>query len=117
MTDELEWQEWLEMTDEQQEAAFDREFRRARRRRARRGDLAVSGWQPIETAPKDGTTILIYRRMPPWHVRGSAYWFIGSDGSCGWISRGLVAHGRSPGELGLSEPTHWMPLESPPCPK
>ena len=27
MTDELEWEEWLEMTDEQQEAAIDREFR------------------------------------------------------------------------------------------
>ena len=27
MIDDLDWEEWLEMTDEQQEAALDREFR------------------------------------------------------------------------------------------
>lgn len=69
-------------------------------------------WRPIESAPKDGTVILVCRHMGEWGwVRGTAYW---EDvrGISGWISRGL----REPiGNLGLAAPSHWRPYPSPPA--
>lgn len=66
--------------------------------------LPAAGWQPIETAPKDGTRIL--------------GWSSG-DGVC------IVAFGDTPrrtrwyenhplGRLPIKQPTHWMPLPAPP---
>jgi len=53
----------------------------------------AQGWQPIATAPKDGS------------------WFLGWNADCGHIvyrdGPGLIA-GEDP------EPTHWMPLPVPP---
>jgi hypothetical protein len=61
-------------------------------------------WQPIETAPKDGTIILICGFSPDYFV-ADAKW----DG--GW---GLF----SPENDGYTEPcfaaSHWMPLPLPP---
>lgn len=67
-------------------------------------------WQPIETAPRDGTPILVYRYCDPWHVIGWATW---ADvcGISGWIARGFT---ETPGVLGLGNPTHWMPLPAAP---
>lgn len=71
-------------------------------------------WQPIETAPRDGTNILIYvpraaeagdMATVHWHARG---WHA-SDGA--WVSTyGEVGHD----EWYASDPTHWMPLPPPP---
>jgi hypothetical protein len=67
----------------------------------------MSAWQPIETAPKDGTTIDVCNR---WGDRSAdvawvdgkwRYWGVDGFGSPGWVS------------LDLS-PTHWMPLPEPP---
>lgn len=66
-------------------------------------------WQPIETAPKDGTAILIWDTyvhdlsMP---VVGS--WVENTDygGEFEW------EHWKSGGVL--YNPTHWMPLPTPP---
>jgi hypothetical protein len=58
-------------------------------------------WQPIETAPKDGTSILLAHEHPNngW-VMAAARHFAGrwyaNGGSVVWLS------------------THWMPLPSPP---
>jgi hypothetical protein len=55
-------------------------------------------WQPIETAPKDGTHVLAWWREegdPPEVVRWSAGWV--DDYGTRYI-----------------EPTHWQPLPSPP---
>lgn len=56
-------------------------------------------WQPIETAPRDGTLILI-RINKQWIA--SARWIKTPKGEC-W-------------DYGLSEtkPTHWMPLPEQP---
>jgi len=86
------------------------------------GDAAVSDWQPIETAPRDGTPILLFwdeghldsrfvgyfdteaneaphrdnRSMYPF---GPFVWRI-SMADCGAVAEELV--------------THWMPLPEPP---
>jgi hypothetical protein len=80
------------------------------------------GWQTIDSAPRDGTTIMVARDMgESWGwVRGYAYWdsvvtglAYGTDPIevAGWISHGFSD---PPGELGLGHPTHWMPLPPPP---
>lgn len=59
-------------------------------------------WQPIETAPKDGTMILVH----------GPYGFLivhwGNEANSGW-------HGED-GEWPEYACTHWMPLPEPPCP-
>jgi len=58
---------------------------------------AASSWQPIETAPQDGTNVLIAfadRHIQLWQTRVQ-------DGKWMWYEVG---------------PTHWMPLPEPPQP-
>jgi hypothetical protein len=52
-------------------------------------------WRPIETAPKDGSHILLYRP----HIQ-----FVGFYAPAGWVvnAPGLPLMGKPP--------THWMPL-------
>ena len=58
------------------------------------------GWRPIESAPKDGTQVLLVDDAPtPEAVIG--YW----DENTDWR--------HVPGEWPLS-PTHWQPLPAPP---
>lgn len=58
----------------------------------------ASGWQPIATAPKDGTEVL----LTDGHYKRTGYWArrIGC-----WSVDTVVV---------LSSPTHWMPLPAPP---
>lgn len=69
----------------------------------------MSEWKPIETAPKDGTTVILF-------------WPFSSGG--GYVTSGYTAglESISPGEwqsevsvLTLRPPTHWMPLLQPPA--
>ena len=67
---------------------------------------AQSAWMPIETAPKDGSRIVVGRDMGPWgFVRGIAHW---EDirGISGWVT--TAAFSEPPGVLGLGDPTHWL---------
>lgn len=67
----------------------------------------MTDWQPIETAPKDGTDIL----LAAWEDDGS-YW--NATGSW-WIDRFFFFYGSGNDPIMLDfAPTHWMPL--PPCP-
>ncbi len=62
-------------------------------------------WQPIETAPKDGSKFISAWRcgVSDWqNVSPDTYWWI-REGK--WISD----------SDGLIEPTHWMPLPDPPA--
>jgi hypothetical protein len=72
-------------------------------------------WQPIETAPKDGSTILLYRP--------DAYpWFRVHAGH--WVAQTLYRNprpfwGTSHKFIGVIQardwvPTHWMPLPDAP---
>ena len=69
----------------------------------------VQQWRPIETAPKDGTEIILSREARVT----SGLWFDmggddeGAEGWSGWVSQ----------DGGFSEehpPTNWMPLPEPP---
>lgn len=68
----------------------------------------MSEWQPIETAPKDGTTVIAFRPTDPPHVEGM-YWatYDGTDeGAWHW-----TYDGDAPSS---NQPTHWMPLPKAP---
>lgn len=70
-------------------------------------------WQPIETAPRDGTEILLFQaiqygvmmRVGNWDERGEHI----DTGKrvAGWTEA-------DDGYIGCIEPTHWMPLPEPP---
>ena len=79
---------------------------------------APSPWQPIETAPKDGTPVLLWANREEWEHTGfcrvTGYW----DGY-GWAVYGasgtepVAGQGRSTGDVHRADqcsPTHWMPL-------
>lgn len=80
---------------------------------AQRLRAEASGWQPIETAPKDGTEIDVwcestangdnggYRIPDSWWCQTDKNWRTHGDNRISW------AH----------PPTHWMPLPAPPAVK
>ena len=74
-----------------------------------RGLLNGAGWEPIKTAPKDGTYILLYRPAEDGRhkdaVREGKYHRYGISDT--WRVR-------SGGNWDIDAPTHWMPLPPPP---
>ena len=72
-------------------------------------------WQPIETAPKDGTRVMGRRNYAEQFTGKLRYekhrTYFGKTSHIpiyGWN------YGREPEDQNLWEPTHWMPLPSPP---
>lgn len=85
--------------------------------------VETSGWQPIETAPKDGRTLLLgyFNKLGNWRtVRGQ--WFEqdeldeweGDDygNPADWYETADAAD--DPPNCWRIEPTHWMPTPQPP---
>lgn len=71
----------------------------------------MSGWQPIETAPKDGTSILISTlgstSIASWNGRG--HWNLEVDPqTLAYDSAGEIQ------TVNHNWVTHWMPLPAPP---
>ena len=61
------------------------------------------GWQPIATAPRDGTEVLVYRKYDTgYELITVAHYFAGKDN---WEQG-----------VGMYDivPTHWQPLPDPP---
>lgn len=75
--------------------------------RALRAELRA-GWQPIETAPEDGTIILAYRAANPVAVHTFIFWDCHEEQWCGRGANDELL-------LVKYQPTHWMPL--PPAPE
>jgi len=83
-------------------------------------------WQPIETAPKDGTEIFIYRYGWPWAPVAKWVEYPGNPvldeneqdtWMYGWLFNEWFTPGNEDGWLGWSDdemPTYWMPLPEPP---
>ncbi len=69
-----------------------------------------SKWQPIKTAPKDGTPVLLYSPIPQD--------YIGKGGNTPrgliWISGGWRDTGGWRGDYCKDTPTYWMLLPEPP---
>jgi hypothetical protein len=66
----------------------------------------MSDWQPIETAPKDGSNVLLSPAFERERVTVGS-WDLDDVGEGGQCWRCLELSERL-------EPTHWMPLPSPP---
>ena len=99
---------------------------------------AIPNWQPIETAPKDGTHILVYTPAAPESSPrfGAPEWIgevmwadmlfggfgemkaEGKRGTCyGWCLANSM-DGEMGGYSTVDElPTHWLPLPAPPTVK
>jgi hypothetical protein len=60
-------------------------------------------WQPIETAPKDGTTIFLFEDG----IIGFGMWATWRKKPC-WVMKDYQT-----GDLLESEPTHWAPIIGP----
>lgn len=77
-------------------------------------------WQPIETAPKDGTKILVYEPASEYTEGGVSLvswdsWRISYPGcrtQWDWCLPG--SHQDEQGGCETVYPTHWMPLPEPP---
>lgn len=65
----------------------------------------MTQWQPIETAPKDGTRVLLFTR---WLGDGQYHCPPFDDVQIGLWDRDEWEL------INIGDPTHWMPLPSPP---
>ena len=72
-----------------------------------RAALAADGWQPIEPAPRDGTTICLW-----WDHKRRLARFIAADGPFGPFAN-WVPEDRGAIPLTIA-PTHWKPLPAHP---
>jgi hypothetical protein len=86
-------------------------------------------WQPIETAPKDGSKILVYLACAPsqrewdaWHIYLERYtigfwlhdkWKSIETKDCGTMGSDETGWMEDIVPIDI-EPTHWMPLPEPP---
>ncbi|REF70371.1 DUF551 domain-containing protein [Paracoccus versutus] len=76
------------------------------------GDLVLAhrkaeAWQPISSAPKDGTTVMVY--VPDFEKITEA-WFCEQTGL--WPHSAAYSEEGEPCNVG--QPTHWRPLPAPP---
>lgn len=73
-------------------------------------------WQPIETAPKDGTYVLLYfphRNLVIgglWEYQGEGDWEMGIEDWQDWCTDDDVVIQEDPSYA----PTHWMSIPNPP---
>lgn len=81
---------------------------RPRAEATERAPEQAAGWQPIESAPKDGTHVLVLDAHAPNVPPTTVHWFNG-----GWH---LSVNQRGEfSEYIWGTPSHWMPLPKPPA--
>lgn len=69
--------------------------------------MTAAEWKPIESAPKDGSDILLFATAIP---SGKPFIVVGFMGPSGWSTR---LSNREGNDI-LIKPTHWMALPLPP---
>lgn len=71
---------------------------------------AAPQWRSIESAPKDGTRVLVYACAHKRHWFGTGYYFKGVPGDGeGWIAHSFYTTPKDDCS-GSFEPTHWQPM-------
>lgn len=74
------------------------------------------GWQPIETAPKDGTRVLLWIEWSDVPVIGEfSHGRWRADTEHYSVSCGAGCYGGSVSSDRYMKPTHWRPLPAPPA--
>jgi hypothetical protein len=71
----------------------------------------MTDWQPIETAPRDGTSVLVY--PPLWNGRSCSVAHYDNDEHAKPFWKRDDDMGRSTFSRAVP-PTHWMPIPTPP---
>lgn len=66
-------------------------------------------WQPIETAPKDGTRVLLSNAFGAWMAEYRPVYQSGYRPPDPWFSV-MLNHDHLPKAGRYGKPTHWMPL-------
>ena len=87
------------------------EIEALRSRQCLHGISEPSGWMPIETAPKDGTLIVLGARNGVWLGKYLPLYGSGYKPENPWSSM-LLNHDHMAERY--TRPTHWMPLPPPP---
>ena len=72
----------------------------------------MSNWQPIETAPKDGSVVLLGNPHGAWAGKYLDRYQSGFVPPNPWAS--MMLNTRHLPHLASLTPTHWMPLPEPP---
>lgn len=72
---------------------------------------AIGAWRPIETAPKDGTQIMVWRRSS----FGSGYFRLDRWTRDWREHEDWEGNREGQGEGSMYPPTHWTPLPTPPA--
>ena len=77
--------------------------------------LDAMAWQPMDTAPKDGTAVLLFVSRHGRDYWCAAHWLQCDDGSSGWIGSSFWSEPEGNWTSMMGEaPIAWMPL--PPAP-
>ncbi len=72
----------------------------------------MSEWQPIETAPRDGTKVILYIRSLGINMGSYDVYETRRNGKVGYHSEGWRADISFVGDI---KPLYWMPLPEPPA--
>ena len=76
-------------------------------------DITVRGWMPIETAPQDGTYVMVSNGRGVWVAKYKAVYQSGWKPDCPWQSM-MLNHDHIPRAKQRGWPTHWTPLPEAP---
>lgn len=76
----------------------------------------MSEWKTIESAPRDGTTILVCGGTLSWRGSYDCDAQMVEPDTANWMGgEWFIGNGESYGDRIICTPTHWMPLPSPPA--
>lgn len=76
-------------------------------------NVGLASWAPIETAPRDGTCVLVSNGRGVWVAKFKMVFQSGWKPDCPWQSM-MLNHDHIPYAKRKGSPTHWMTLPEAP---